>query len=460
MSDKQQPPKWNITNSAPSGWKKAEELSFQIPTQQNGDNSEDNKLHGDIYNTETENDSEDENTENQPDNTVAAANDSNEKSDKDEVVKETAIMPPKEDKNFEVIKSRNTDYTNVKQSLSFTPAKLILLSFSVLLFAVICGFGVLYLKKASVQKYENNTDSEVNSLSVKEIVTDSDIISNNDTDSEKEQIKSSASSVTSSRNNSLVTSSKKSENKNSKTSSITSSESDFEPYVITVLPNTPIYKEPFYISDVVQVIEEGGKYTIVEERWGSGGTFGRWGKLKSGVGWINLYDATTPYYDDSFDSEDYYSDYDIEYVDTSESADYSDVDESDIDDSDKTELIDTETVDTETIETETFESEGITFEYPTFYSQGDLSVKINSFNTEIEKSSSNNRVTFYFMGELKYDKYGSGRIYYESYDSEDFLISSGSFLNCHISKDVKDFKFRETRIFDANVSYIRIYIVF
>ena len=76
---------------------------------------------------------------------------------------------------------------------------------------------------------------------------------------------------------------------------------DFEPCIIEVTnPKLSIYDSPSYSGNVVGEITDKSRYTIVEEYIEPGQTsIGHtWGKLKSGVGWINMYDATIV--DDSF----------------------------------------------------------------------------------------------------------------------------------------------------------------
>lgn len=80
---------------------------------------------------------------------------------------------------------------------------------------------------------------------------------------------------------------------------------DFEPYVIEVTnPKLSIYDSPGYSANIVGEITDKSRYTIVEEYIEPGQTsIGYiWGKLKSGVGWINMYDATIV--DDSFYEEE------------------------------------------------------------------------------------------------------------------------------------------------------------
>lgn len=80
---------------------------------------------------------------------------------------------------------------------------------------------------------------------------------------------------------------------------------DFEPYVIEVTnPKLSIYDSPSYSANIVGEITDKSRYTIVEEYIELGQTsIGYiWGKLKSGVGWINMYDATIV--DDSFYEEE------------------------------------------------------------------------------------------------------------------------------------------------------------
>ena len=77
--------------------------------------------------------------------------------------------------------------------------------------------------------------------------------------------------------------------------------SSFEPYSIQVTnPKLSIYDSPSYSGNIVGEITDKSKYTIVEEYIEPGQTsIGyTWGKLKSGLGWINMYEATIV--DDSF----------------------------------------------------------------------------------------------------------------------------------------------------------------
>lgn len=60
---------------------------------------------------------------------------------------------------------------------------------------------------------------------------------------------------------------------------LTADKKKFEPYTVKLV--TPIHKSASADSPVVGTIDNGGVYTIVEEN-------GKWGKLKSGAGWINL----------------------------------------------------------------------------------------------------------------------------------------------------------------------------
>lgn len=61
----------------------------------------------------------------------------------------------------------------------------------------------------------------------------------------------------------------------------------FQSYLVTLPAQTPIYSGPSYNYDFVMSLDEQGVYTIVKETYdGSTGLY--WGKLKSGVGWIDL----------------------------------------------------------------------------------------------------------------------------------------------------------------------------
>ena len=78
-----------------------------------------------------------------------------------------------------------------------------------------------------------------------------------------------------------------------------------EPYIIQVTnPELPIYDAPSYNAKIVGTITVNEKYTIVEEyvEDGQPPAYRTWGRLKSGLGWINIYDATIA--DDSFDMDE------------------------------------------------------------------------------------------------------------------------------------------------------------
>lgn len=78
-----------------------------------------------------------------------------------------------------------------------------------------------------------------------------------------------------------------------KTSSKTESKTVNNSYTITVYGITGIYSGPGYDYSCVDEITQDGVYTIVEEHIDPRNE--TWGKLKSGVGWINIRDATTDY---------------------------------------------------------------------------------------------------------------------------------------------------------------------
>ena len=61
----------------------------------------------------------------------------------------------------------------------------------------------------------------------------------------------------------------------------------FQSYLVTLPAQTPIYAGPSYSYDMVMSLDEQGVFTIVEESYDSGSGM-YWGKLKSGVGWIDL----------------------------------------------------------------------------------------------------------------------------------------------------------------------------
>lgn len=64
----------------------------------------------------------------------------------------------------------------------------------------------------------------------------------------------------------------------------------FSSYTIKLIADyVPIYSGPGYHYDLTGEITDNGVYTIVEEKEISGE--GKWGRLKSGVGWINIQEA-------------------------------------------------------------------------------------------------------------------------------------------------------------------------
>lgn len=59
------------------------------------------------------------------------------------------------------------------------------------------------------------------------------------------------------------------------------------PYLLDIpRADQSIFAKPTYDSQFVRTVEKAGWYTIVEEQWDSEGNL--WGKLKSGIGWIDL----------------------------------------------------------------------------------------------------------------------------------------------------------------------------
>ncbi len=72
------------------------------------------------------------------------------------------------------------------------------------------------------------------------------------------------------------------------TSSTVESEA-FEPYVTRLMDTVQIFDGPGYDNVYVQTVGHNGAYTIVEELNDEDGNL--WGRLKSGIGWVNLTDA-------------------------------------------------------------------------------------------------------------------------------------------------------------------------
>ena len=62
-------------------------------------------------------------------------------------------------------------------------------------------------------------------------------------------------------------------------------------YIVNLRAGVPIYSQPDFDSPIVQTIEIPGPYTIVDEVWDNMGN--KWGKLKSGLGWVILSGASS-----------------------------------------------------------------------------------------------------------------------------------------------------------------------
>lgn len=102
----------------------------------------------------------------------------------------------------------------------------------------------------------------------------------------------------------------------------------FEPYVLQVAnPVLNIYDEPSHSANIVGTITDKSKYTITEEFYEDGYNSIQytWGKLKSGSGWINLYEACLDNSDNTYDStSENYSDTDNVFDNDDSSNNYED----------------------------------------------------------------------------------------------------------------------------------------
>lgn len=67
-------------------------------------------------------------------------------------------------------------------------------------------------------------------------------------------------------------------------------EPEFERYYLEIRAGQEIYSGPGYDHRFVAVVEESGTYTIVEERYDRDDNL--WGRLRSGVGWVNVTEIT------------------------------------------------------------------------------------------------------------------------------------------------------------------------
>lgn len=67
---------------------------------------------------------------------------------------------------------------------------------------------------------------------------------------------------------------------------------EYMPYTLPLEAAVPIFQGPSYDEGYARIVGEDGVYTIMEERWDEEGSL--WGRLKSGVGWVNLTALQSP----------------------------------------------------------------------------------------------------------------------------------------------------------------------
>lgn len=459
MSDKHPSPNWNRTTSLPPSWIKEEQTakieiteatkdcSKNICESDNNSNLKPKEISKQKSNSEAKHIIEEEITDSKKTN----EDDLNLKP----VLQRNVVKQREDEEQHTKVKSRSFSENKSKANRLLDKVIIVLLLVLVVLLAVLCVFAFLHY---FTEKSKENVDDMIAENQVSSLVS-TEVVDNSSTNqiTSKLEVSNDSTDLLSNNTSEVSESYSKTEHENADseskvTSNYQSNDVDFEPYVIDVVPNTIVYKEPYFISDIVQVIEEGGKYTIVEETWGAGGTFGLWGKLKSGVGWINIYEATFSDYNTSTVSSDYTYNYNSEYEDTSNGVR---IEESDITESDTLNINDINTIETSTITVNEMQ-----FEYPTLYQQGTTIFIIDSFKADVEKNEYYNNVTFGISGSLTCENMGTGYICYEAYDSEGYLIDSHRFLKQTLSRNVSDFKFKESISFDKDVSYVYIYVEF
>ena len=78
-------------------------------------------------------------------------------------------------------------------------------------------------------------------------------------------------------------------------------------YLQKIYIGQSIYSGPGYGYSYVRGVEETNNYTIVDEAYDFDGRL--WGKLKSGIGWVDLTDIRSGGYDYDFDYDFEYNDY-------------------------------------------------------------------------------------------------------------------------------------------------------
>ena len=85
-------------------------------------------------------------------------------------------------------------------------------------------------------------------------------------------------------------------------------ESQTVPYLQNIgRPDQSVFDGPGYDYGFVGTIHEKGTYTIVEEQWDYEGNL--WGRLKSGMGWVDLTQIRSPEYAESLISANYADEY-------------------------------------------------------------------------------------------------------------------------------------------------------
>lgn len=179
----------------------------------------------------------------------------------------------------------NNNFSEYKEKMQDVPnksSKAIIIALSAILFVVIILLVVFIMLYFSNKEKDSNSPSSSDSdTSVFESIATDDI-----TDSKITTVVTTTVATTTA----------------TTTTTFIEATTEFKAYIIELTnPKVHIYDSPDFNGNIVGEITDKGNYTIVEEYYteGTNSIAGTWGRLKSGVGWINLFEAT----DDTAETE-------------------------------------------------------------------------------------------------------------------------------------------------------------
>lgn len=379
MANKQLPPGWeNKQASAKPNWGKQniesaneENTSIQIP---NGTNHTENES------IQQEPIQQNAKAELADDSSILSSDKINEVQPKAKLVDEIKPL----ENPAEMISDDKIQHTEKASKKSKTPIVILILC------SVIVIITILILALLHFSKDDSKADSNASSVATTTIET-----------STSETVTTATIVTTTTKSTTTQATTTTSETTTTTESSVSDNTTS---YTIQVYyPPIDIYSGPGYNYDIVDTLTNSGEYVIVEESDdGTNRENSMWGKLESGIGWINLYQASIT---------DGIGDYDGGIGEDGLGAD--------------------ETITTEIqpqAQTNSTIVDGVTFEYITSYVDNSITVNINSV-TIIHTQD----MAYYDQYEVKVDgqiddtllrdKY----IGYYAYDAEGYQLEDGAF---------------------------------